>query len=81
MTEILMQISLKDKENEKRTTEMNVKKIKKTRRCANLTQLNVLVISHDQNDVGPNVSAVSLDAAPEALSPGSGEGPVAWNPV
>lgn len=46
-----------------------------------LTQLNILVVSHDEDDVGPDVSAVSLNAAPEALSPGGGEGPAAWSPI
>lgn len=48
---------------------------------ASLTQLNILVISHDEDDVGPDVSAVSLDATSQALSPGGGKRPAAWSPV
>lgn len=51
------------------------------RKRANLTQLNILVVSHDEDNVGPDVSAVSLDATPQALRPGGGEGPAAWSPV
>lgn len=54
---------------------------RKTRTCANLTQFNILVVSYDEDNVGPDVSAVSLDATPQALSLGGGEGPAAWSPV
>jgi len=54
---------------------------RKSRKFARLTQLNILIVSHDEDDVGPDVSAVSLDATPEALSPGGGKGPAAWSPV
>lgn len=54
---------------------------RKTSKCANLTQLNILVVSHDEDNVGPDVPAVSLDATPQALSPGCDEGPAAWSPV
>lgn len=46
-----------------------------------LTQLNILVVSQDEDDVWPDVSAVSLDATSQALGPGSGEGQAAWRPV
>lgn len=52
-----------------------------SRKFASLTQLNILVISHDEDDVGSDVSAVFLDTTPEDLSPGGGEGPAAWKPV
>lgn len=54
---------------------------RKTRKYASLTQLNILVVRHDEDNVGPDVSAVSLDATPKALSPGGDEGPAAWSPV
>lgn len=54
---------------------------RKTGKGANLTQLNILVVSHDEDNVGPDVSAVPLDATPQALSPGGDEGPVSWSPV
>lgn len=54
---------------------------RKTWKLANLTQLDILVVSYDEDNVGPDVSAVSLDATPQALSPGGGEGPAAWKPV
>ena len=38
-----------------------------------LTELHVLVIGHDENDVGPDVAAVALDSATQALAP-RGEG-------
>lgn len=46
-----------------------------------LTQLNILVIGHDEDDVGPDISAVPLDATSKPLSPGGGKGLAAWSPV
>lgn len=55
--------------------------INKKIKYATLTQLNVLVVSHDEDDVWSDVSAVSLDATPEPLSSGGGESPAAWSPI
>lgn len=70
---------------EKNRTQIKSKKSpknsRKTRKLANLTQLNILVVSHNEDNVGPDVSAVSLDATPQALSPRGDEGPAAWSPV
>lgn len=49
------------------------------RKCASLTQFNILVVGHDEDNVGPDVPAVPLDATPQALSFGGDEGPVAWS--
>ena len=46
-----------------------------------LTQLHVLVVGHDEDDVGPDVPAVPLDAAPKPLGSGGGEGRAAGGPV
>lgn len=54
---------------------------KKTRKCSSLTQFNILIVSHDEDNVGPDVPAVSLDATPQTLGLGGDEGPVAWSPV
>lgn len=48
---------------------------------APLTQLNILVVGHDEDDIWSDVSAVPLDATPEALSSGGGESPAAWSPI
>lgn len=36
-----------------------------------LTQLHVLVVRHDQHDVGPDVAAVPLNAGLQALASGA----------
>lgn len=46
-------------------------------RAMALTQFNILVVGHDEDDVGPDVPAVPLDAAPQALGPGGDKGPAA----
>lgn len=46
-----------------------------------LTQLHILVIGHDEDDVGSDISAVPLYTTPESLSPGGGKTPAAWSPV
>lgn len=43
------------------------------------TQLDILVVGHDEDNVGPDVPAVSLDATPQSLSSGGDEGQAAWS--
>lgn len=52
----------------------------KNKEACQPTQLNVLVVGHDEDNVGPDVPAVSLDATPQTLSSGGDKGQAAWSP-
>lgn len=44
-----------------------------------LTQLYVLVVGHDEDDVGAYVAAVALHSAPKALTPCDGGRAGQWS--